>query len=84
MANSDSDNPVSNATGSESRSTATRRPSMFQATMVFPMVDKDYPPYRLPGTGPGESELWRAHAIAPTMFDWPPPPPPPSSAYPDH
>ena len=52
-----------------------RQPSMFQSTMVLPMVDPNTPPYRYPGSGPGESELWRIRENPETpLFTWPPPP----------
>lgn len=60
----------------------TSRPSMFQATMIAPMLNRDAPPYRLPGTGPGESEFWgiRENPATP-LCSWPPPPPPLSSTF---
>lgn len=65
--------PAPRTTNSCSRSTASRQPSAFQSIMVRPMVDPDCPPYQLPGTRPGESELWRLQAESP-FFEWLPSP----------
>ena len=57
-----------------------RPPSLFRTEMVDRWIDPKIPPYRYPGSGPGESKLWRIQSETP-LFDWPPPPPPLSSTF---
>src|SRR5579872_2227574 len=70
-------NSALNALGS--KSTRLHYPTMFWGTMILLMIDLDLPPYQLPGTCSGESEVHRLHRENPGMFELMPSPHPPSS-----